>query len=1663
MRYNPGIFAISMLIVFQSITVTMFAKDPPVTAERFRIPLHFIQNAGQWDAEVRYGVIRGMEKAAFTNEGIVLWRPLRRSTVLPTLEVTANTAPIPGDGLLARLDLRFVNPSKDMYIEGLGERYEATQIYRGNDSSMWRTNIPSFTGIRYANVWPGVDIEYSENGDRFQQCIVLHPGANPADIRFEGADVILDDMITGIREDGDIYVERSNATMGSGIRYRPYRNFYDRRREIATEFNTFFGGNGVDEIVGFDIDQRGYIHLYMQTASSDLPVLAAHQANLSGDYDMFHACLKADAQTIHFATYIGGSLNELRGLLSGGTRLSKSMMSCDNDNNAHMMCNAQSLDFPITANALQPVRPAQPSWHWSRTSQWQHFSVPVLLKLDSAGLLISSTWLGGPGALMAAELTVDAQGNTILLAETDGVQWCVTPGTIQDTIDTIPIYDPHGRRWWPRSAILVKINNMHDSVVAGTYIFDGEGEFLALSHLRVILATDRASNIILCIEDHGEYPLKPLPRIRNWLVGEAHNATFLCKISGDLTSFIYATPISYVDLPVIAVGADGSVVLVGMSNSATLVRPLETENTANIIMRYPPTGGEPAFVTYNPIPLSFAPQVRITPCNEILVFGRTRTTNYPFVNPLDTVNQYESEYLLVLDYDGTEIRHSGYWHPDEKYIKRGHVKWGAYHNYSHIDAGNNLTVFSELKSIHKDSVTMFSAIQPLYGNDAEGFLFRTRVPGCELLSCGLNVADTVFKYNDPALIHPRYLDVSTELLNIDPAIDAGGIECQISLPKGLVLDPDTQRARIALGDLRLRPGDRHTVRWRVRVDDAAFDTSGAWIDVVTYYFDADRMRGTPSVITCDAYINFARRDRFVPEVPCAVTAPDSLLVLGDNYDPTPFPVSLTVNNTGSGPITFARFSMNFGDGMYLFPVPAGGKYAPGATVPPGGSHTVNWQARALRRPVARDVRIFCIGEDPVGNPLSLCDATVHVPAMPVQCMAFGTQNITINPESGAITPNPAEVLLELRSVIDSALLDINVWLDLSACRHLSLPAADYGRGPLRMIQNDVDTLRWQLGLASNPVGTATDTLYFRITGGGGRWSTFCMLPVRITMLLGGAECALYGPPSVPESLVIQRTPVAIDYSLRNTGTVALDARRVDLSILGDAGLLALDPLSRTLSSLSPGDSLAEQWKLRMLALRASRNVTLEAFTWGTKRDGTGDSLLAICTHDMYIPGIDGLLCDIITLDTVRFLRDPLGYDPDPVPVTLDLRNILDTPETSLEAEIDLTNAPRFEPANGETAMKTLASIDSNSAAQLRWLLHPLADTLTEAQHITVRYRSTEQGDWKDCSAEIIIESWPQVQTTHCVVSGHDSLHADAAYEILIPEPFEISYTATNTGTVALHNCSATIMLPPEFELVSDSATLSFGELRPGDGNTRWWTLKTTSALAGYGAFQVNFTWRSDEQGSITDCDHTVHVLPDAPTGIVFTPLHLHFEAEQNDPLPAAQYIQLWTGGGLSMPWTAQGGQWWLNADPVSGDHAARIAVQPNSTALPFGLHATALTIGGQAPNLPRDVAVTYRIKGLVGVETGTSPTTYGLGPVWPQPVPLNGEARISVNVPVGEYVRIVLYDALGREVVLLRDGMMQEADGVLLIVPSALRLQPGMYFIRMIGAGGQAVRAVVVR
>jgi hypothetical protein len=402
------------------------AADPPRSLELLHLPMQFIENAGQWDADVRYGMIGQSSKAAFTRQGVVLWRPLHRPTELAVERPAAMSAPAAFEQPLERLDLRFVRPSPALRVHGLGARLEATQIYRGGDSAGWHEKLPSHDGLRYADVWPHIDVEYAQRDGKVLQRIVLHPGADARNIAFTGSAAVLHDIAAGMGDAAEL--SPGAGMLGDTLRLRPYRNFLERRMLIESEFNSLYGGSGrgLKCRLGLDLDSRGNIHITLLTTSTDLPVHAAAQAQLAGDYDIYHACLAPDARSLRFATYLGGSSDELPGYHAGSTWHSYKLMRVGMEDAVHILCNTRSDDFPITANALQAQRPSELSA--------EAYSVVVLSRLDSAGLLSAASWLGDPGSLMGMDLTVDASGNVIMFLPTDGEQWFVTPGTLQDRI-----------------------------------------------------------------------------------------------------------------------------------------------------------------------------------------------------------------------------------------------------------------------------------------------------------------------------------------------------------------------------------------------------------------------------------------------------------------------------------------------------------------------------------------------------------------------------------------------------------------------------------------------------------------------------------------------------------------------------------------------------------------------------------------------------------------------------------------------------------------------------------------------------------------------------------------------------------------------------------------------------------------------------------------------------------------------------------------------------------------------------------------------------------------------------------------------------------------------------------------------------------------------------
>ena len=141
------------------------SNQPAVEAESnlAKLPLTFEANRGQAGAEVDFvarsatgSVLVGGQGARLSLPG----SPGRPQVLTFSLQNSLAAPPQP----LARL------PGKVNYLVG-------------DDPARWRTGIPTFARVRYAGVWPGVDIDWHGDGRLLEYDFRLAPGIEPSAIR----------------------------------------------------------------------------------------------------------------------------------------------------------------------------------------------------------------------------------------------------------------------------------------------------------------------------------------------------------------------------------------------------------------------------------------------------------------------------------------------------------------------------------------------------------------------------------------------------------------------------------------------------------------------------------------------------------------------------------------------------------------------------------------------------------------------------------------------------------------------------------------------------------------------------------------------------------------------------------------------------------------------------------------------------------------------------------------------------------------------------------------------------------------------------------------------------------------------------------------------------------------------------------------------------------------------------------------------------------------------------------------------------------------------------------------------------------------------------------------------------------------------------------------
>src|SRR5688572_14539311 len=277
-----------------------------------RLPLAFEQNRGQADEGTNFRA-RG---AGYTLS--------LSATEATFLLARGSDEPLP---TVLRINLVGANPGAA--VEGLNELEGKVNYLIGNDPAQWRTNIPTFSRVRYGEVYPGIDVVYYGNQRRLEYDFVVAPGRNPNTIALEFAgarrmevEAATGDLLLGIgektirqqkpivyqevngarREIESRYAIRSDGRVGFEV------DDYDRSATLVIDpvlvYSTYLGGSGQDSGSDIAVDSAGNAYVAGFTRSTDFPTVNALQAVPGGDLDVFVTKLNPSGTAAIYSTYL---------------------------------------------------------------------------------------------------------------------------------------------------------------------------------------------------------------------------------------------------------------------------------------------------------------------------------------------------------------------------------------------------------------------------------------------------------------------------------------------------------------------------------------------------------------------------------------------------------------------------------------------------------------------------------------------------------------------------------------------------------------------------------------------------------------------------------------------------------------------------------------------------------------------------------------------------------------------------------------------------------------------------------------------------------------------------------------------------------------------------------------------------------------------------------------------------------------------------------------------------------------------------------------------------------------------------------------------------------------------------------------------------------------
>ena len=394
-----------------------------------RLPLSFAANIGQFDKAVQFQTSTLGGSIYFTPSEVVLALADKKGVKLKDDESTSSSTS--GEAKIVRI--QYNNAEKNPAMEGLNLLPGVANFMVGSDKKAWVANAPTYDGVIYHNLYPGVDLKYEGVAGSLKSTFTVAAGANPALIQWrykDAKDVSLDaeanlrvtlpakkvgeSTSTLIEHMPLAWQEQNGQHISVPIQYAltngdisfVFPQGYDASLPLIIDptltYSTYLGDIGTDVGTAVTTDSSGNVYITGYSWCGDFPITGTIPGIPSGSSEVIISKISADGSTLLYSTCVGGS-----GADNGFS------IALDTQGRVVVAGETESTDFPIVGGIAT----------YGGNTGICTVDAPCqdnfILALNTDGSAIRySTYLGGDGREELGGISIDANGKILVAGST---------------------------------------------------------------------------------------------------------------------------------------------------------------------------------------------------------------------------------------------------------------------------------------------------------------------------------------------------------------------------------------------------------------------------------------------------------------------------------------------------------------------------------------------------------------------------------------------------------------------------------------------------------------------------------------------------------------------------------------------------------------------------------------------------------------------------------------------------------------------------------------------------------------------------------------------------------------------------------------------------------------------------------------------------------------------------------------------------------------------------------------------------------------------------------------------------------------------------------------------------------------------------------------------